>query len=604
MEQEKIDRFEELMESDLGDPEVQYQIGLCYQRGEGVEQDGAKAEMWLQRAAQHNHPEAIALLGELREPTVPLQEEVTGESLPDWCNRAEAGDPEAQYQVAMYFARNPLPGSGGEVRRYLTRAVEQGHGKACLSLAWELMNEDPDRAFQLLKNAADCGEMEALEDMGFCYAQGRGVPQDLAQAEQCFIRWAQQGDGEAKLALARRYKTGDLVPKHLGKALSWMRRAELAGLTDASERFYAEERAREAEMSRERERFAALLAKAEQGDAEAQNEVGICYINGQGVERDDTQAAEWFHKAAGQGLASAQHNLGLCYFEGRGVERDDAQAAEWFRKAAEQGDANAQHDLGLFCFNGRGVEQDNAQAAEWFHKAAEQGLAAAQYNLGICYENGWGVEQDEAQGAEWYRKAAEQGYALAQYNLSLCYENGQGVEQDKAQAAAWYRKAAEQGLAAAQYNLGVCYSNGRGVEQDKAQAAAWYRKAAEQGLAAAQYNLGVCYSNGRGVEQDKAQAVEWYRKAAEQGDAVAQHSLGVCYLGGRGVERDYAQGAEWCRKAAEQGDAAAQNDLGACYEYGLGVDQDKAQAVAWYQKAAAQGLAPARERLKQLGVME
>ena len=205
MEQEKIDRFEELMESDLGDPEVQYQIGLCYQRGEGVEQDGAKAEMWLQRAAQHNHPEAIALLGELREPTVPLQEEVTGESLPDWCNRAEAGDPEAQYQVAMYFARNPLPGSGGEVRRYLTRAVEQGHGKACLSLAWELMNEDPDRAFQLLKNAADCGEMEALEDMGFCYAQGRGVPQDLAQAEQCFIRWAQQGDGEAKLALAREY---------------------------------------------------------------------------------------------------------------------------------------------------------------------------------------------------------------------------------------------------------------------------------------------------------------------------------------------------------------------------------------------------------------
>ena len=56
MEQEKIDRFEELMESDLGDPEVQYQIGLCYQRGEGVERDGAKAEMWLHRAAQQNHP--------------------------------------------------------------------------------------------------------------------------------------------------------------------------------------------------------------------------------------------------------------------------------------------------------------------------------------------------------------------------------------------------------------------------------------------------------------------------------------------------------------------------------------------------------------------
>ena len=441
MEQEKIDRFEELMESDLGDPEVQYQIGLCYQRGEGVEQDGAKAEMWLQRAAQHNHPEAIALLGELREPIVPLQEEVTVESLPDWCNRAEAGDPEAQYQVAMYFVRNPLPGSGGEVRRYLTRAVEQGHGKACLSLAWELMNEDPDRAFQLLKNAADCGEMEALEDMGFCYAQGRGVPQDLAQAEQCFIRWAQQGDGEVKLALARRYKTGDLVPKHLGKALSWMRRAELAGLTDASERFYAEERAREAEMARERERFAALLAKAEQGDAEAQNEVGICYINGQGVERDDTQAAEWFRKATEQGDAVAQYNLGVCYNEGKGVAQDDTQAVEWYRKAAEQGYAEAQYNLGVCYANGLGVVQDHNQAIEWYQKAAEQGHAAAQNNLGVYYK----MALDYTQAVEWYRRAAEQGYVNAQCNLGACYEYGWGVDQDKAQAVEWYRKAAAQG---------------------------------------------------------------------------------------------------------------------------------------------------------------
>ena len=489
MEQEKIDRFEELMESDLGDPEVQYQIGLCYQRGEGVEQDGAKAEMWLQRAAQHNHPEAIALLGELREPTVPLQEEVTGESLPDWCNRAEAGDPEAQYQVAMYFARNPLPGSGGEVRRYLTRAVEQGHGKACLSLAWELMNEDPDRAFQLLKNAADCGEMEALEDMGFCYAQGRGVPQDLAQAEQCFIRWAQQGDGEAKLALARRYKTGDLVPKHLGKALSWMRRAELAGLTDASERFYAEERAREAEMSRERERFAALLAKAEQGDAEAQNEVGLCYINGQGVERDDTQAEEWFRKAAEQWNTDAQDNLGVCYTNGWGVTRDDTRAVVWYQTAADQGNCCAQNHLANCYYYGLGVVLDYTQAAEWYRKAAEQGYADAQYNLGLCYINGEGVEQDDAQAAEWYRKAAEQGDAAAQYNLGLCYSHGRGVERDDAQAVTWYRKAAEQGDADAQYNLGVRYSNGEGVERDDTQAEEWFRKAAEQGHVGAKIRL-------------------------------------------------------------------------------------------------------------------
>ena len=33
MEQNQTDRFEELLESDQSDPEIQYQIGLCYQRG-------------------------------------------------------------------------------------------------------------------------------------------------------------------------------------------------------------------------------------------------------------------------------------------------------------------------------------------------------------------------------------------------------------------------------------------------------------------------------------------------------------------------------------------------------------------------------------------
>ncbi|MGC9261361.1 MAG: tetratricopeptide repeat protein, partial [Phycisphaerae bacterium] len=49
------------------------------------------------------------------------------------------------------------------------------------------------------------------------------------------------------------------------------------------------------------------------------------------------EVAEGFRKAAEQGNASAQHELGRCYYNGQGVERDHAAAAGWFRKAAEQG---------------------------------------------------------------------------------------------------------------------------------------------------------------------------------------------------------------------------------------------------------------------------
>ena len=50
-------------------------------------------------------------------------------------------------------------------------------------------------------------------------------------------------------------------------------------------------------------------------------------------------------KAAEQGNADAQFNLGLMYFEGEEVSQDDAEAVEWWRKAAEQGLAAAQSIL-------------------------------------------------------------------------------------------------------------------------------------------------------------------------------------------------------------------------------------------------------------------
>jgi len=41
-----------------------------------------------------------------------------------------------------------------------------------------------------------------------------------------------------------------------------------------------------------------IRIKAEQGDAELQNNLGAMYANGEGVAQDDKQAAFWFCKAA------------------------------------------------------------------------------------------------------------------------------------------------------------------------------------------------------------------------------------------------------------------------------------------------------------------
>uniref|UniRef100_UPI001F1FF1BD tetratricopeptide repeat protein n=1 Tax=Haemophilus influenzae TaxID=727 RepID=UPI001F1FF1BD len=75
---------------------------------------------------------------------------------------------------------------------------------------------------------------------------------------------------------------------------------------------------------------------------------------------------------AEQGDAQAQFNLGTMYADGRGVKQDDVEAVKWFRKAAEQGVANAQAMLGFLYFLGkRGVQVNKSLAKEWFGKACD-----------------------------------------------------------------------------------------------------------------------------------------------------------------------------------------------------------------------------------------
>jgi len=294
-------------------------------------------------------------------------------------------------------------------------------------------------------------------------------------------------------------------------------------------------------------------------------------------------------KEAEAGSAEAQNNLGNMYANGQGFPNDDVKAVEWYQKAAVQGLAEAQFNLGFMYANGQGVLKDKAKAVEWYQKAAVQGLAVAQNDLGAMYDNGQGVSKDETKAVEWYQKAALQGYADAQTNLGAMYAHGKGVPKDDVKAVEWYQKAADQGFAGAQAILGYWYTIGRGVLKDDAKAVVWYQKAADQGHDVAQNNLGVMYAHGRGVPKDDTKAVEWYQKAASQGFAGAQVTLGYWYNIGRGVPKDDAKAVEWYQKAAVQGDAGAQNNLGGMYELGQGVSKDQVRAYAWWNLAAAQG---------------
>ncbi len=125
--------------------------------------------------------------------------------------------------------------------------------------------------------------------------------------------------------------------------------------------------------------------------------------------KDETEAVKLIRLAAEQGDADAQINLGGMYFNGQGVPKDDTEAAKWTRLSAEQGNASAQVHLGWMVLKGTGIPKDETEGVRWITLSAEQGKPGAQYSLAWLYHEGWGVPKDHVKAYKYAHLAAEQG---------------------------------------------------------------------------------------------------------------------------------------------------------------------------------------------------
>ncbi len=120
----------------------------------------------------------------------------------------------------------------------------------------------------------------------------------------------------------------------------------------------------------------------------------------------ETALREW-RPLAEQGDADAQFNLGVMYDIGQGVAQDYAEAAKWYRRGAEQGDADAQYNLGVMYVNGQGVAQKYVQAHLWFSLAASRLPPGENRNIAVQDRDAVEKLMTPAQVAEAQRLARE-----------------------------------------------------------------------------------------------------------------------------------------------------------------------------------------------------
>ncbi len=119
--------------------------------------------------------------------------------------------------------------------------------------------------------------------------------------------------------------------------------------------------------SRDPEPSAALVSQAQNGDLNAQMQLGRIYWA-----HEWTQAMKWYRMAADQGNLEAIDDIGRMYEKGWGVTQDDTEAARWYQIAAIQDNSFAQHMLADMYFSGRGgLGQDLVLGYFWHRMGGE-----------------------------------------------------------------------------------------------------------------------------------------------------------------------------------------------------------------------------------------
>lgn len=366
---------------------------------------------------------------------MPSSNEFDGLPLAEIKLAAEGGEPEAQFALANRLIQK-FASKGGSLSdaacaaQWYRKAATQGHAKAQYRLGLacdkgEGTKQDPTEAFSWYLQAADQGNAWAQFRVGLCFRSGQGVPQNRFAAEWWLQKSGEQGLPDARAALSA---VRSEIPAVLAEfpVQPVPKKAELVapifveyspmdtdgGVPGPEIELESGEmspiaitngqKVPEKEVNNWRSKpQAKLKADADNGNATAQYQLGKCYDNGEGVNRDVVQAVIWYRLAAEQGNAKAQANLGDCYEKGEGVAQDYSEAFKWFSLACANGNESAGKNL---------IVVENCMSPEQ--------LAAGKCALGGAYSKGIGVLQDLERAKQLTGEAVTLGHKAPQTVLS------------------------------------------------------------------------------------------------------------------------------------------------------------------------------------------
>lgn len=166
-----------------------------------------------------------------------------------------------------------------------------------------------------------------------------------------------------------------------------------------------------------------LRKSAEAGSVEAQNQLGMIYANGNGVELNYTEAFKWIKKAAEKDHQQALRTLSWLYANGFGIEQSDEKAQQICLRLAELGDAKDQYFLASLYQSGLyGMKPDSKTMIHWYYQSAQQHYPRAQYALAKIILKGNDLEKNDEMAFQWLSLANINGHTKAGEELKALIE--------------------------------------------------------------------------------------------------------------------------------------------------------------------------------------
>ena len=152
--------------------------------------------------------------------------------------------------------------------------------------------------------------------------------------------------------------------------------------------------------------FAYLTKK---GNAIAADELGVCYLNGDGVQKNPKKAFDLFLRSAKLGNIEAICNIALIFQQGLCGSVNYKKAYTLYKTAAELGSVQGLYGAGYMLYKGFGVEQSYEEAIKLLEQGAAKGHPGCSMLLASYYANGYDREQDMDKAGKYWRKASRDG---------------------------------------------------------------------------------------------------------------------------------------------------------------------------------------------------